>query len=72
MVFLINVFSKSGWIILLSWIIFGKRKLLVSFKTPTELTDDELDDVLSQIDKSKLNNFAKLHFESITNEILEK
>ncbi len=42
-------------IILLSWIIFGKRKLLVSFKTPTELTDDELDDVISKIKIHEMN-----------------
>lgn len=46
-------------IIALSFIIFNKKKFLISFNTPHELSEDEIKNVLSKIKNTDFSNISK-------------
>lgn len=56
-------------IMVVSYMIVKKRSILVSFKTPTELSDEELDEVMERI---KMETTAQMMNDIITNARAEK
>ncbi len=56
-------------IMVVSYMIIKKRHVMVSFKTPTELSDEELDEVMERI---KLDTTTKMMSEIIAKSKMEK
>ena len=56
-------------IIVVSYMILKKRHVMVSFKTPTELSDEELDEVMERI---KIDTTTKMMSEIIAKSKLDK
>lgn len=56
-------------IMVVSYMIIKKRKVMVSFKTPTELTDEELDEVMDRI---KLDTTTSMMTDVIAKSRMEK